>query len=106
MSVITLDVIYQACDLLEVDTEQIYTDYRGAPGGEECVGIVVDNRADVYRVNAAVMAAALEALSIERGDDFHIPNEAADIMHELSDTRVDNMGRGTIVYWPRVQAEG
>lgn len=63
--------------------------------GRDCVGVVVPHDVSSFQLGAAIARALLE------GD----PDEGARDVEDLADLRVceDNMGRDTIVYFPRVE---
>lgn len=64
------------------------TDYSGrGMSGKQCIGMIIDNS----------MVKALADL-VENCADCE---EAAEVLRTATS---DNMGRGTIIYWPRVKA--
>jgi hypothetical protein len=73
-----------------------YPDYSGrCMYGRKCVGIVHEDN----------VARMLMRLAGHVFDYFlHEPDEAAVAFHHLEDIRQDNMGLGTITYWPNISA--
>jgi hypothetical protein len=90
----TADIVRNFC--LDEGYE-FYPDYSGrGMYGRRCIGIS-------HKDTAAEMMTRLAAYLLENLNDDVIENAAA-ILRRLKDARQDNLGLGTITYWPDIEA--
>jgi hypothetical protein len=98
----TTDFLDQVCDTLNLDGDNIRTDYSGrGMAGDTCLGIVVDDYTNATQVGAALMMLVL-AEKQAADDDFDILYDGDDLLEVLGRTRTDSMGLDQIVYWPNI----
>jgi hypothetical protein len=91
----TADIVRNFC--LDEGYE-FYPDYSGrGMYGRKCIGIS-------HKDTTAEVITRLAAYLLESVNDDAIENAAA-ILRSLKDARQDNLGLGTITYWPNIEAE-
>lgn len=95
----TREQLNSVCDLLNLDGDQVRTDYNGrGMNGAGCVGFVVD-RGEIVALGAAIAY----VLALDAGDEDY--EDALDSALDLTKGAViDGMGRQTIVYFPGLTA--
>ncbi|AFM10457.1 hypothetical protein PIS_068 [Saccharomonospora phage PIS 136] len=97
----TTDFLDQVCGLLNLDSDNIRTDYSGrGMAGDTCLGIVVDDYTNATQVGAALMMLVLAEK--QDNDDFDALYDGDDLLEVLGRTRTDSMGLDQIVYWPDI----
>jgi hypothetical protein len=83
----------------------LYSNYSGrSMYGDTCLGFVVDSKGDCNSLLVNITHQITSQFTDgQMDDDRMVDSPIMDLMQYLSNAKIDNMGRGFIVYFPQIK---